>query len=133
MYLCNSVLDMLKHKFTHYTNTKLRTVIKCTHKMGFLLSHLIQLLLLCSVLLLNLVLFVSKKCSALLSNFYGRQACWRWQGLCYTPPVTLCLCQEVGLQAQPLRILYLHLPLDLLCALWTAVSTISPLLQVGQT
>lgn len=60
MYLYNSVLDMLKHKFTHYTNTKLRTVIKCVHKMGVLLSLLIQLLLLCSVLLLNLVLFVNK-------------------------------------------------------------------------
>lgn len=103
MCLCNSVLDMLKHKFTHYTNTKLRTVIKCVHKMGFLLSHLIQLLLFCSVLLLNLAQFVSKKCSALLSYFYCRQACWGWQGLRYAPPVTLCLCQEVGLQAQPLH------------------------------
>lgn len=60
MYLCNSVLDMLKYKFTHYANTQLRTVIKCVHKMGFVPSNLIQLLLICSVLLLNLVLFVSK-------------------------------------------------------------------------
>jgi len=44
---------MQKHKFTSYTNTKLRTVIKCVHKMGFLLSHLIQLLLLGSVLLFS--------------------------------------------------------------------------------
>lgn len=61
--VCNSILDMLKHKFTSYTNTNLRTVIKylkCnkTWVFFFLLSHLIQLLLLCSVLLLNKALFV---------------------------------------------------------------------------
>lgn len=32
--LCSSVLAMLKHKFTSSTNTKLRTAIKRTHKVG---------------------------------------------------------------------------------------------------
>lgn len=134
---------MLKHKFTSYTNTNLRTVIKylkCnkTWVFFFLLSHLIQLLLLCSVLLLNKALFVRQSVHPYSAIFtVGRfvvcgRSCIIFSKqagrLSHLPLAGACSTGKI----YPLRIWCHHLSIDLLRALWMAVSMWSTVLQTGQ-
>lgn len=104
----------------------------------FFWSHLIQLLLLCSVLLLNKALFVRRsvhpysaiftagrfvvcgRSCIMLSKKAGRLSHLPLAGACCTSKI------------YPLRIWCHRLPIDLLRALWTAVSMWSSLLQTGQ-